>query len=381
LKLYEHEAKSLLSGYRVPTPKSVLAVSSQQARQAAAEIAAPVAVKAQVLVAGRGKAGGILFANTPNETEKAAKQLLNTTLKGESVQAILIEEKVPVVKELYFGVTVDRANRCYVAVASDLGGVNIEEVAQKQPERIFRHQINAWLGFRSFNATRLSRQMGYSGEKMQALAKVLEEIYRAAMECDAELAESNPLVETQDGKFVAVDARLVVDDNALFRHEEFKRKRLGEERELSFEEFEAAKEGLDYVKLDGNIGVVGNGAGLVMATMDMINLYGGKPANFLDMGGGAPPERIKAALKVVLSNSGVRVLFVNILGGITLCDEVARGIIQAREQLKSSKPIVVRLVGTNEEEGKQILCEAGTPVFDSMEQAAQRVVEFAKQES
>jgi succinyl-CoA synthetase beta subunit len=190
----------------------------------------------------------------------------------------------------------------------------------------------------------------------------------------------NPLAETQDGNFVAVDARLILDDNSLFRHLDFKRKQLEEQRELSPQEFEALKSGLDYVRLDGDIAVVGNGAGLVMATLDMINLYGGKPANFLDMGGGAPPKRIEAAFKIILSNSQVKVVFVNILGGITLCDEVARGIIQARKQLGTSKTIVVRLVGTNEEEGKRILAQANLPFFDSMEEAASKAVEFAEKE-
>ncbi|MCW4010997.1 MAG: ADP-forming succinate--CoA ligase subunit beta [Candidatus Bathyarchaeota archaeon] len=380
MKLYEHEAKSIFSSYGVPIPKHVLATTKEQARQAAAELAVPVAVKAQVLVAGRGKAGGILFADTAEEAEKAAKLLLKTQLKGAPVEAVLVEEKISIKREMYFGVTVDRLNRCYVTIASDVGGVDIEEVAQKQPSKIYRHPIDTRLGFRSFNATQIAKQMGYRGEKMLELAEVIKKIFTAAMDYDAELAESNPLVETSDGKFVAVDARLVLDDNALFRHVEFRQKRLEEQRDLTLEEFEAAKNGLDYVKLGGDIGVAGNGAGLVMATMDMINLYGGKPANFLDMGGGAPPQRIKAALRIILSNPKVQVLFVNILGGITLCDEVARGIIQARKQLETSKPTVVRLVGTNEEEGKRILADAGMPVFDSMEQAAQKAVEFAKQE-
>jgi succinyl-CoA synthetase beta subunit len=380
LKLYEHEAKTILSTYQVPTPKGEVSTSSQQTRESAAKLGAQVAVKAQVLVAGRGKAGGILFADTPEQAEEAANKLLGSQIKGVTVTKLLVEEKMPIKKELYFGVTVDRLNRCYVALASDMGGVEIEEVAEQQPQRILKVVIDPQVGFRSFHARQIAKQLGYAGDQMLQLAGILEKLYQAGMHYDAELIELNPLAETQDGKFFAVDARIVIDDNALFRHQDYKQKQLQEPRERSPQEFEALKNGLDYVKLDGDIGVVGNGAGLVMATLDTINLYGGKPANFLDMGGGAPPQRIEAALKIILSDPQVKVLFVNILGGITLCDEVARGIIQAREQLKTTKPLMVRLVGTNEEEGKRILTEAAIPVFDSMEEAAQKAAEFAKKE-
>ena len=380
MKLYEREAKTLLSTYGIPTPKSELATTNQQAYDSAAKLAVPVAVKAQVLVAGRGKAGGILFADTPEQAEVAAKKLLGAQVKGTVVSKVLVEEKIAIKKELYFGVTVDRVNRCYVAVASELGGVEIEEIAEKQPQKIHKQLIDPQLGFRSFHARQLAAKMGYSGDQMQQLADILEKLYKLSVDYDAELVEMNPLAETQDGKFVAADARLILDDNALFRHEEFKLKRLEEQRELSTQEFEALKNGLEYVELDGDIGVVGNGAGLVMATLDVINLYGGKPANFLDMGGGAPPKRIEAAFKIILSNPQVKVLFVNILGGITLCDEVARGIIQARQTLGTSKSIVIRLVGTNEAEGKRILDHADLPVFDSMEEAALKAVELAKKE-
>jgi succinyl-CoA synthetase beta subunit len=371
LKLYEHEAKTILSTYQVPTPKGEVATSSQQTREAAAKINAPLAVKAQILVAGRGKAGGILFANAPEEAEEAAKKLLGSQIKGVTVTKLLVEEKLPIKKELYFGVTVDRLNRCYVALASDMGGVEIEEAAEQQPQKIFKVVIDPQVGFRSFHARQIAKQLGYAGDQMLQLAGILEKLYQIGMDYDVELIELNPLVETQNGKFVAADARIVIDNNALFKHQDYKQKQLQEQRELGPQEFDALKNGLDYVKLDGEIGVVGNGAGLVMATLDTVNLYCGKPANFLDVGGGAPPQRILAALKIILSDPQVKVLFVNILGGITLCDEVARGIIQAREQLKNAKPMVVRLVGTNEEEGKRILTEAAMPVFDSMEEAAQ----------
>jgi succinyl-CoA synthetase beta subunit len=381
LKLYEYEAKTLLSTYGISPPRGELATTSQHAYDATAKLAVPVAVKAQVLVAGRGKAGGILFADNPQEAEEAAKKLLGTQVKGMAVSQVLVEEKISIKNELYFGITLDRANRCCVIVASELGGVDIEEAAENQPQKIHKHLVDPQLGFRSFHARQIAKKMGYDGDQMQQLADIFGKLYRLSLDYDAELAEMNPLAENQDGKFVAADARLILDDNALFRHEAFRQKRLEEQREPSSQEFEALKNGLEYVELDGDIGVVGNGAGLVMATLDVINLYGGKPANFLDMGGGVPPQRIAAAFKIILSNPKVKVLLVNILGGITLCDEVARGIIQARQQLGTSKPMVIRLVGTNEAEGKRILAEAHLPVFESMEEAALTAVELAKKET
>jgi succinyl-CoA synthetase beta subunit len=380
LKLYEHEAKTVFSLYNLPTTNGFTAANSQQVFEAASKLAVPVAVKAQVLVAGRGKAGGIKFADAPQQAAEAAQKLLGAQIKGEVVREVLVEEKVSVKRELYFGLTVDRFNRCYVAVASEVGGVDIEEVAEVQPQKIHKQLIDPQLGFRLFHARQIAKAMGYSGAQMLTLAEILQNLYMLSMDYDAQLAEMNPLVETSDGRFVVVDARLILDDNALFRHPSFLQRRLQEQRDLTAQEFEAAKNGLEYVKLEGDIGVVGNGAGLVMATMDLITLYGGKPANFMDMGGGAPQPRIKAALETVLSDPKVKVLFVNILGGITLCDEVARGILLARQQLGTSKPLVVRLVGTNEQEGKRILADADMPVFDSMEEAAAKAVELAQME-
>ena len=377
MKLYEYEAKSIIATYGVPIPKGELATSEAKSSEIATALRTPVAIKAQVLVAGRGKAGGILFADTPQEAGEVAQKLLGSEIKGLVVEKVLIEKKLPIKRELYFGITVDRLHRCYVAVASGSGGVDIEEVAQSQPQRIFKQLINPQLGFRTFNSRQIAKGLGYVGDQMVAFGEILEKAYIASMDLDAELLEMNPLVETQNGEFVAADIRIILDDNALFRHEEFRQKRLQERRELSPDEFDALKNGLDYVMLDGDIGVVGNGAGLVMATLDMINLYGGKPANFLDLGGGASLPRIEAAFKIILTNPLLKVTFVNILGGITLCDEVARGIIHVRSQLGTSKPIVIRLVGTNEKEGRRILAEAGLPAFDSMEEAAKKAVDLA----
>lgn len=380
MKLYEHEAKTILKKYGIPIPSGEIATTARKAEEIAAMLGKPVALKAQLLVAGRGKAGGIQFAKNPTQAKASADKLLGSRIKETQVSTLLVEEEIPIKRELYFGLTVDRLCRCLVMVASGVGGVDIEEAAEHQPKRVFKMPISPQLGFRAFHARQVAGQMGYRGNQLLELSALLEKLYKVTVDYDAELAEVNPLVETTNGGFVAADARIILDDNALFRHEEFNQKRLSNQRDLTAQEFEGLKNGFVYVKLNGNIGVVGNGAGLVMATMDMVSLFGGKPANFLDMGGGAPYERIVAALRFVFSDPQVKVLFVNILGGITLCDEVARGILSAREQLKTPKPLVVRLVGTKEEEGKHILSEAHVPVYDSMQKAAENAVELAGKE-
>jgi len=379
LKLFEYEAKTILAKYGIPTPQGGLATSASQAREVASRLKPPVVIKAQVLVAGRGKAGGILFASSAEEAETAANKLLNVQIKGMPVRSVWIEEKIQIKRELYFGITTDRFNQSYVAIASAAGGMEIEEIAAKTPEKVIKLLINPEYGFRSFHARQMATKVGYAGNQISELGRVLERLYRVGMDYDAELIEMNPLAETVDGKFVVADARIIIDDNALFRHQEFKKRLLEGESELNPQELEAMKNDLAYVKLDGNIGVIGNGAGLVMATLDTIQYYGGKPANFLDVGGGAPSEKTALALEIVLSDPNVKALFINILGGITRCDEVARGILEAKEKVGGTKPMVIRLVGTNEEEGKRILTNAGIHVLESMEEAAQRAVEISKQ--
>ncbi|MEM3609074.1 MAG: ATP-grasp domain-containing protein, partial [Candidatus Bathyarchaeia archaeon] len=254
-----------------------------------------------------------------------------------------------------------------------------EEVAQKKPESVVKIFVSSQQGLKLYKARQIAKRIGYAGDQLVELGRIFERLYSACVDHDAELIEMNPLVETLDGKFVAADARIIIDDNALFRHPEYKKRLLEAESELTPQELEALKNDLAYVKLDGNIGVIGNGAGLVMATLDTIRYFGGKPANFLDVGGGAPSDKIAAALRIVLSDPKVEVLFINILGGITRCDEVARGILEAKKAVGVAKPMVIRLVGTNEEEGKQVLTEAGIQVLESMEEAAKRVVEISKQ--
>jgi len=379
LKLFEYEAKKILAKYGIPTPQGGLATSIGQACEVASKLKPPLAVKAQVLVAGRGRAGGILFADSTDEVKKTAEKLLAMHIKGIPVKIIWIEEKIQIERELYFGITTDRFNRSYVAVASAVGGMDIEEIAEKTPDKVIRLLVDPQLGLCAFHTREIARKMGYTGNQILDLGRILEKLYQVGMDYDAELIEMNPIVETAEGKFVAADARIIIDDNALFRHQEYKKRLLEGESDLTPQELEAMKNDLAYVKLNGSIGVIGNGAGLVMATLDTIQYYGGKPADFLDVGGGAASETTAIALRIVLSDPNVKALFINILGGITRCDEVAKGILEAKAKIGVTKPTVIRLVGTNEEEGKRILTEAGIPVLDSMEEAAQKVVEIVKQ--
>jgi succinyl-CoA synthetase beta subunit len=378
MKLFEYEAKTILAKYGIPTPQGGLATNPTQACEVTARLKLPVVVKAQVLVAGRGKAGGILFADSLKEAEKAAEKLLGMQIKGIPVKIVWIEEKISVKKELYFGITTDRYNRTYMAIASAAGGMDIEEVASQTPGKIYKTLIDPQQGLRPFQTREIAKKMGYSGSQISELGRILEKLYTVGIDYDAELIEMNPIMETAEGKFMAADARIIIDDNALFRHQEYKKRLLEGESELSPQEQEALRNDLAYVKLDGDIGVIGNGAGLVMATLDTIQYYGGKPANFLDVGGGAPSEKTALALKIVLSDPNVKTLFINILGGITRCDEVAKGILEAKQKVGVTKPMVIRLVGTNEEEGKRILKEAAISVLESMEEAAQKAVEISK---
>lgn len=378
MNLLEFEAKAIFAKYGIPVPRGQVASTASEAQAAAERIGGAVAVKAQVAAGGRGKGGGILFAETPQEAGLTAEKLLGSEVRGFKVRKVLVEEKLRIKKELYFGVTVDRSSRCYVALASQEGGIEIEEVAATTPEKVFRFPIEPLYGFRVHHARRVAKALGYGGRQLAGLSALLLSLYTLAVEQDAEMAEINPLVETMDGGFMAADARVSIDDNALFRHPDLREQLFSEERDsLSSEEEEARKEGLAYVRLDGDVGVIGNGAGLTMATLDMIKLRGGAPADFLDLGGGASSEVMSKALSLIFSDQEVKAVLVNILGGITRCDEVARGILEVKQRIGFQKPIVVRLMGTNEEEGRRILSEAGIEVLESLEEAASRAVEIA----
>jgi succinyl-CoA synthetase beta subunit len=378
LKLLEYEAKEVFKRYGVPLGMSAVAKTPDEARDAAMIIGRPVVVKAQVGVGGRGKAGGIKPADTPEQAHEVAKQILGMKIKDLIVRKVLVEELLPIQHEIYLGVIVDRAARCYTILASGEGGMNIEEVAAKTPEKIVRHNIDPLIGFRSYHANLVAKRLGYGGKKMQQLSDILMKLYRVAYDMDTELTEINPLVETAEG-FIAADARLNIDNNALYRHKEMEAKYLESfEGELTPREKEARAMDLTYVELSGDIGIIGNGAGLTMATLDTVMLYGGRAGNFLDLGGGASPDRIGKAVEFVLKDNRINALFVNVLGGITRCDDTAKGIIEARKKLGENKPIVVRIMGTNEEEGKRLLHGAGIETNDTMEEAAQKAVRLAK---
>ncbi len=336
-------------------------------------------LKAQVLVAGRAKAGGIKSASSPDEALQMARSLLDMKIKGEPVHHILVEEKVNIKNELYASIAVDRASKCYTLLLSRSGGIDIEEVAAKSPEAIIKHAIDPLAGLQEFEARNAASKLGYKAKQLVDLASLIVKLYQIASAYDAELVESNPLVETGTGVFLAADLRLLVDDNSLYRHVDFQERLLKAESDLTPLELKARERGLAYVELDGDVGIIGNGAGLVMATLDMILDYKGKPANFCDVGGGASEERIRSAIEIVLANERVKVLFINIMGGITRCDDVARAILKVKAELGVSKPILIRLVGTNETEGRRILEEAGIPFLDSMEEAAERAMKLASQ--
>jgi succinyl-CoA synthetase beta subunit len=374
LDLNEFQGKQVWLKYGIPVPKGVLISKAEQTVSVLRDLKSPYMVKAQVRSGGRGKAGAIKAAYSTSEAQKAVSELLGAKVKDLTVNELLIEEKVSVKKELYLGLVVDRFNRSYVLLSSRMGGVEIDELAMKSPETINRTVVDPQLGIHSFHAVSIAKSLGYSGSQLTELSLIIERFFRAFIENDAELAEINPLVETDMGKFVAVDARLLIDDNAIFRHPEYQQQ-TAEER--SPQQALAEKYNLAYVKLDGDIGVVGNGAGLVMATIDLLHFLGGKPADFLDIGGGANTQTIKAALQIVLDDPEVKSVLVNVLGGITHGDEVANGILEAIKDAKTRKSLVVRLVGTNEKEGQKILMAGGVNVMTSLDGAAKRAVELA----
>ncbi len=351
--------------------------SPEEARAFVESLGKPVVIKVQLPVGGRGKAGGVRFADTPEEAANVAEQLIGMTIKGLRVEKLYVEEKVNIVNEVYLGVTIDRDRKQYVVLASSEGGMDIEEVAACSPEKIVRFYVDPLIGLQSFHSNYIASKLGYRDGLMRKFASFVSKLFSLAVEMDAELTEINPLVEVEDG-FLAADARLNVDNNALFRHKGLETRLLESyQGELTEREMEARSQGLTYVELDGDIGIIGNGAGLTMATLDTVMLHGGKAANFLDLGGGATPERIRKAVEFVLGDTRTRALFVNILGGITRCDYTAEGIVEARRELGVSKPIVVRMMGTKEEEGKAILKDNGIESLDSMEEAAEQAVKLA----
>ncbi len=358
MKLHEYQAKEILAKYGIPVPPGKVAFTPEEAREIAREIGKQVVIKAQVHVGGRGKAGGVKLADTPAEAEEVAKKILGMNIKGLTVKKVLVAEAAEIAKEYYAGLILDRSSQRVVMMVSREGGVDIEEVARENPEAIVKYPIDPDKGLRPFEARQIVLDAGLEGN-LNKLADVLVKLYKAYVGVDAFLAEINPLVVTRDGEIIAVDAKIDLDDNALFRHPD-----LAKLREVEAEhplEIEAQNYGFAYVKLSGNIGILGNGAGLVMYTLDLVNRVGGKPANFLDIGGGAKADVVYNALKLLSKDPDVKGIFINIFGGITRADEVAKGVIKALEEGIVKVPIVMRVAGTAEEEAKKLL--EGKPVY------------------
>jgi succinyl-CoA synthetase beta subunit len=385
MKIHEYQAKAILAKHRVPVPRGEVAFSAQEAGEIARRLGGGVAVvKAQIHAGGRGKAGGVKVVKSSEEVEKTAAELLGKTLvtyqtgpSGQVIGRLLVEEGLAIDRELYLSMVVDRASQKLVMMVSAEGGVEIEEVAAKTPEKIHKEYIDPGVGLQSFQARKLAFALGLEGKQVGKATTMMTALYQAFIATDASLLEVNPLITTKDGDLLALDAKMNFDDNALYRHPDIKDLRdLAEEDPL---EVEASKYSLNYIRLDGNIGCMVNGAGLAMATMDIIKLAGGMPANFLDVGGGANAEQIRNAFKILMSDKNVKAVLINIFGGILRCDVLAQGVIAAVKELGVPVPIVIRMKGTNVEEGKRMLSESGLnfTTADTMGEAADKVVALA----
>ncbi len=376
MKLHEYQSKTIFSKYGIPIPKGRVAATAQEARQVAEELGGRVVIKAQVLVGGRGKAGGVKLAKDPTEAELLATQILGMEIKGLPVRKVLIDEASAIDQEIYFAITDDRAERKPVIIASAAGGVDIEEVAATTPEKIIKVHIDPLLGLREYQARDVAVAMDLPREYWKEFVKIAMSLWEVYKNSDASLAEINPLVITKDRKMIALDGKMMIDDNALFRQSALNEMRDTDEDAPS--EIEARKYGLSFIKLDGDIGCMVNGAGLDMTSMDVIKLFGGQPANFLDVGGGASAEKVTAAMRIILTDPNVKAVLFNIFGGITRCDEVARGILIAMDEVKPKVPMVVRLVGTNAEEGRKLLENAKMITAETLADAAKKAVAAAK---
>lgn len=377
MKLHEYRSKIIFSKFGVPIPRGRVAMSAGEAKSIAQELGGPVVVKSQVLVGGRGKAGGIRLVYSPEEAEEAATQVLGMRIKGFPVRRVLVDEAAEIRSEIYLGVTNDRAMCCSVMIASAEGGIEIEEVAREHPHKITKVYIDPLLGLREYQARNLAVSIELHRKHWHDFTSIADGLYEAFTSSDASLAEINPLVVTKDGRLLALDGKIVLDDNALFRHHD-----LAEMRDIDGEapvERDARRYGLSYVKLDGSIGCMVNGAGLAMATMDVIKLFGGEPANFLDIGGGASSDKVAAAFRLIIRDENVKAVLINIFGGITRCDEVARGILSGLTDIECNLPMVIRLVGTNENEGRKLLAEADMIIASSLVDATQKTIALAKE--
>src|SRR5687768_1188247 len=385
MKIHEYQGKAILKEYGVPVPRGIVARTPDEAEAAARELGTDVVVvKAQIHAGGRGKGGGVKLAKSPEEAKKIASEILGMMLithqtgpEGREVKTLLIEEGLPIDREFYLGITLDRVTGRNVFMASSAGGMDIEQVAEETPELILKETIDPSVGLRAFQARKLAFGLGIPNDLVNQAAKFMLTLYEAYENMDASLVEINPFLLTKDNRLIALDAKVNFDDNAMFRHKDY-----GELRDLNEEEpleIEASKFDLNYIKLDGNIGCMVNGAGLAMATMDIIKLAGGEPANFLDVGGGASQERVENAFRILLSDKNVRAVLINIFGGIVRTDMVATGVVQAARKLGIEVPVVVRLEGTNVEKGREVIEHSGLGFVTAsgMKDAAEKVVALA----
>uniref|UniRef100_A0A7C4D7V3 Succinate--CoA ligase [ADP-forming] subunit beta n=1 Tax=Staphylothermus marinus TaxID=2280 RepID=A0A7C4D7V3_STAMA len=375
MKLYEYEAKNIVKQYGIPIPRGELVDNPDKVREIARSFKGSVVIKSQVLVGGRGLAGGIKSADNPDEAYDIALKLLGSSIRGEVVKQVLVEEKICFEKEYYLSLTVDRSARTLVYLASQLGGVEIEDLVRKHPDKLLKISIDPLIGYKSHYSRIVAMFLNIPRDYWNQIDSIMKSMYNIMIDYDAELVEFNPLAWKCDGGLIALDAKIIVDDNSLYKHPDLLQK-YG--RELGLYEKKARELGFSYVELDGDIGVIANGAGLTMATMDTILLYGGKPANFLDVGGGASRDRVREAVKLLLTHPHVKVLLINIFGGITRCDEVAHGIVEAYNEVKTNIPLVIRLLGTNEEEGRRILADYGFNVYSEIDDAVKKAIELVQ---
>ncbi len=375
MKLQEYRSKEILARYGVPASGGEIATTPAAARAAAERIGGSVVIKAQVLVGGRGKAGGVKLASTPDEAAARAAEIIGLDIKGVTVRTVLVAPAAQIANEYYLGLVLDRRGQAVTIIASADGGVEIEETARTNPDAILRLPLHPLIGLQEHQVRRVAFFLGLPAELRKDFATTLRGLYAAFIESDADLAEINPLVVTEGGELLALDAKIVLDDSALFRHAELEALRDLAEEEPS--EIAAREAGINFIKLDGSIGCMVNGAGLAMTTMDLVKLAGGEPANFLDIGGGAKADRVAAAFRIILDDPNVRAILINIFGGITRGDEVAHGIVEARAALGRQVPMVVRIVGTNAAEAAEILRAANLITADSLDDAARKAVDAA----
>jgi succinyl-CoA synthetase beta subunit len=377
LKLHEYQAKEIFGSYGIPIPRGEFADTPEAAKQAAASIGGKVVIKAQVHVGGRGKAGGIKFAESPDEARKVASDILSMEIKGLPVQKLLIGDCIDVADEYYVGIIVDRKTQKPVIMVSAAGGVDIEEVARKTPEKIHKYAVDPIRGLMAFEARNLAFKIIDKPKVALKASKIILQLYQVFMGVDASLAEINPLVRTPDDDVIALDAKINVDDSALSRRPE-----IAKLRDVSAEgpyDSRAREMGLSYVKLDGNVGCIVNGAGLAMGTMDLIKHYGGEPANFLDIGGSSSPDKVTLAMEIILSDPNVKAILFNIFGGITRCDDVANGIVGALKNMDVSVPVVIRLTGTNEDAAREILKQVDVTTTETMDDCVKEAIRLSKE--